>query len=258
MRAPPPMRFLAPFRRWWAPLSLACATALMLASGCGSSDETTATTPLPPPTLVITALQTTAGQWVPGNEPDLPLGCDPDGVVGVQLGPNASQGSVEQKSRLLNFTLRGPGGCGSAPSCGHVLLTVIGPSGDQKQFSSASAFVEVPLANFPFAEGDYTFHAELHTDADAAVKNDGGLVVAEATLTVLGPTGCSMDAASDVLADAGADVSADGADVSTDGAGPDTATTDAFDAGVDARDAGAEAGSLSDATDAFGAASEGG
>lgn len=187
---------------------------------CGDDDEDKTSRPLPPVTLSIVAVQGVGGpKWVPGGEPCVEVGGDPDKTVAVSIGTSS-------------FTFRPPGACGSLPHCGRAVLR-LDPSGETQalRVEAAQATLE---ASFDGVElGTHLFRVELIEDDGTPIKDPegGATLFSEVSLDVKAPGGCSG------TTDAGSDAGDGG--------------TDASDAGLeDASEAGADASDASDASDA--------
>lgn len=132
--------------------------------GCGGDDTEQSRPVLPPgpPELEITALASTNGERYVDDFSGVALDCSAAFVV--ELGPNPTS------TTLTNWTLRGPGQCGSTPQCGFVALRlelggdVIG----RHATASTTALFELPES--AARDGSYSLSAEL-------VSGDGELFV---------------------------------------------------------------------------------
>ncbi len=186
--------------------------------GGGGGGNTEPAAPLGPPTLTITS---------PAVGACVELGTDPDQTVLVEVA-------------LENWTLRPPGGCGSAAQCGYLVLFVDPVDGDERapDASSAAPVINLKLGGRSDALGPHTLRVELRNGDDSvAITGDGGPPLrAELEVTVRASGTCSGTPPVDAGADAGPD-----ADASTDGASDAPVDAANDDAGVDAsRDGGAD------------------
>lgn len=189
--------------------------ALLIAAllvGCSSGSSSTSAKPSGPPSLEILSLTATGHHsYEPAATDPLVLGCDRSVVVTV--GANGTD-------EIPNWTLRGPGACGSVAQCGYVVVQV-DPDGSSEAVRAASVLTTIPvsLAGVVSAPGSHHFVAQLYTDDDKPFAlADGTGVSAALDVPLELSSGCSGGAGG-----AGGSAGSTGAGGSTAGAGGSTA-----------------------------------
>ncbi|HEY3236947.1 MAG TPA: hypothetical protein VGJ84_19670 [Polyangiaceae bacterium] len=180
--------------------NLAALLALALSSGgagCSSNESKGPPQPAGPPEIQILELVATGEvHWLRGDSQPLLLGCDLSAAVLV--GPHPDSDS----RRLVNWTLRPPGGCGATLQCGFIRLEA-GPADGPPQLSSDSAITIVPLdfSKLSTVSGVQKLRATLLNDNGSTFAGgDGGPVFDEVSVEVQAPTNCPL-----VQGDAGVD-----------------------------------------------------
>lgn len=217
-------------------LSLIVSSVISIALlGCGEDDSNEAPDPLDPPVVRITELRSPGnGTWNTNDERRcLEPGDDPERTVIVV-------------ARVQNWTVRPYEGCGSAPQCGPIWLTVT--AGVEPVYSVAAASTSIPVAlkTLRFPDEAHTFRIELRDDDGPAFLDAGKPYTAEASIVV--SNHCASEGDAGPPSDGGPMFDAGPGDASS----PDATTMDdAGDAAAEAPDAtlgdGAPADARSDA-----------
>lgn len=171
-------------------------TLLMAAfiTGCGEGDdeEDAVSGPIE---LRITSVQHPGGsRWQVGDpEARVRLGCDRAQPLLIEVGPNpeadsesrpgcaTNQAACGEPGLLRNWTLRPPGGCGTAVQCGYVVLL------DEDDEALHRAAATSLLAAAPEPNTERTFRVALRRDDGQPFTDTTGAVVSDSVTLAIEP-----------------------------------------------------------------------
>jgi hypothetical protein len=156
----------------------AFALGLALASLVACGDDENEDAPSAPPEVRIVAVQHVGGPRAELGSETVQLGCDPSAPLLVETEITTVEGG---------FTLRPPGGCGSARYCGYIAAYVDDSGLPAAQAAAPSLLVAVP----EYDDASHVLRVELRSGAGLPIPDAAGSPVAdEVTFRFAAAQGC--------------------------------------------------------------------
>jgi hypothetical protein len=132
-----------------------------------------------------------------------------DPIAAETVGPTAEYPDypdVPVQFTTTGFTLKAPGTCAGAPSCGHIHLLVDGSAcndvANKAPYNAAGAAspINAGLDYCPNIEGQHTITLEIHNDDHSPVKGADGKVISDSIQITAQPEASVRDAGADAKA----------------------------------------------------------